>query len=375
MLVSVRDAQQILEAFESLDARDRHAVLVSVLRVEGSAYRRAGARALIGPNEEVVGLISGGCVEGDLVLRAREVRADGVPRSVRYDSTADEDSLFGLGLGCRGKIDVLLERVGVDSPGPLAFLQRCHVERNAGVLVTRASGSDESGRLQLARWMLGEDGPLTGPPLPAGDHRSLEDRARAVRDSGRSYAESDASGTMLFEWLPQRPRLLLLGAGPDAAPLVSLAGELGWQVQVVDPRAGSARLDHFPNADAVMHPEPAEALARIGIDARTAVVIMNHHYERDRAALAAALDCRAGYLGVLGPRARTAEMLDDLRKEGFATTPEQLARLHAPAGLDLGADSSDEVALAIVAEVQAVLAGHRGGFLRDRNAPIHDRSS
>ena len=371
----MRDFQQILQGFDALRAQGCAGVLASVLRVEGSTSRRAGARALFGPDDDTAGLISGGCLEGDLALRAREVLADGMLRGVRYDSNADDDRLFGLGLGCRGVVEVLLERVDADSPGPLAFLRRCHVDREAGVLVTRVECPMDPGRVRVSRWTLAGNGPLSGPPLPADERRALEARAREVRNLGRSHCVSDSSRVLLFEWLPRRPRLLLLGAGPDARPLVRLGSELGWQVELVDARAGLAKRERFPQAHSVVHGEPQETLARLEIDPRTAVVVMNHHYERDRACLRALLDGRAGYVGVLGPRARTAEMLDELRKEGVATRVDPWTFLRAPAGLDLGADSADEVALAIVAEIQAVLAGHPGGSLRDRNAPIHEASS
>jgi len=371
----MKELQQILEAFERLCHRDGAAVLVSVLRVEGSAYRRAGARALIAFDRETVGLVSGGCLEADLALRASAVFSDGAPRCVRYDSRADEDRLFGLGVGCHGAVDVLLERVDAASPGPLGFLRRCYADRRAGVLVVQVGSPDESGRSSVARWTLGEDDPLCGPRLPADEQRAVDARAREVRRAGRSHFAANAAGATLYEWLPRQVRLLLLGAGPDATPLVALANELGWRVELVDPRAGFAKPERFPSAHAVMHGEPRKTLARLEVDSRTAVVVMNHHYERDRASLAALWDLPVGYLGVLGPRARTAELLDDIQKQDVHTTSEPHTRLHAPVGLDVGAESPHEVALSIVAEIQAVLAGHSGGFLRERQAPIHAPNS
>lgn len=368
----MRELQEILDAFAALGREGETAVLASVVAVEGSTYRRTGARALITPGGQVVGSISGGCLEGDLALRAEAVRQDGAARRVRYDSRADEDRLFGLGLGCRGVVDVLLERVSGEAPGPLDFLARCHARRLPGVLVTRLGAVAADGTLAVTRWTLAGEDDLAGPPLPTSERAAIEVRVAEVRTSRVSaWLPEPGGGALLFEALPVRPRLLLLGAGPDARPLVDLARGLGWVVEVVDPRAAFARPERFPSADRVREEEPADAAAKLEPDLRTAVVVMNHHYERDRAALARLLEAQVGYVGVLGPRARTEEMLADLSESGCNVREAQRARLFAPAGLDIGAESAPEIALAIVAEIQAALADHPGASLRNRRGPIH----
>lgn len=360
----MRDLVDILTAFDAL-APDQSAVLASVVYASGSTYRRIGGRLLVLPDDEVVGLLSGGCLEGDIVARAGEVRRDAAPRVVRYDATANEDIVWGLGLGCAGVVDVLLEVVAAERPGPLAWLAAWMNRRGKGAIATAL----EPARLGR-RFALHPDGTIEGAPSD-----DVIEALHQCRDTERSRRISTRSeGDVTVELARPPRRLVVFGAGPDAAPVALLAVELGWDVELVDHRPAYARADRFPGARVHLVPtEQAVALAEI--DADTHVLVMTHHYFADRTLLADLLGTEAPYVGLLGPKQRTEDLLEEIEGQGVAVSAEQRARLHAPAGLDVGGDGPRAIALSLVSEVMAVAEGRSGGWLRDRKGPIHDPGS
>jgi xanthine/CO dehydrogenase XdhC/CoxF family maturation factor len=353
-----RELRDVVAAFGALAARGGTGVLATVVRVEGSTYRRAGARALLLPDDQLVGLISGGCLEGDLVLRARAVREAHEAVRVVYDHRGEDDLLWGLGLGCAGLVDVLLQPVSREAPGPIPRLREALSGAAPVALATVVARE-------------GEGAPPIGAELEleAAERADLLARGRART---RWRAGPDHRVELLEEVLGPPVPLLVFGAGPDAVPLVRMAAELGFAVRVVDPRPAQARAERFPEAVEVVCCAPEEAPARVEVTPRSVAVVMTHHYLHDRALLAFLLGTPARYVGVLGPKKRTEDLLRDLREQGIDVSPEALERVHGPAGLDLGADGPDEIALALLAETLAVLAGRPGGRLRDRKGPIHD---
>jgi xanthine/CO dehydrogenase XdhC/CoxF family maturation factor len=354
----VRELRDIAAAFDALGAGE-DAVLATVVRVEGSTYRRAGARALLLPDERVVGLLSGGCLEGDLLERARAVRAAGAPERVRYDHRGEDDLVWGLGLGCAGLVDVLLQPVSRSAPGPLPRLREALSGEGpvfGAVVVAREGASAPT---------LGAEVALSPAERFAVEECGL--RARTRWREGRGHRIE-----LLEECIAPPTRLLVFGAGPDVVPVVRLAHALGFAVRVADPRPGLARPERFPEAEAVLEGEPEEVVARAGVTPDCVALVMTHHYLHDRAVLGALLAAPPRYVGVLGPRRRTEDLLRDLSESGVALAPDALERVHGPAGLDVGADGAEEIALALLAEVTAVLAGRRGGPLRERKGPIHE---
>lgn len=378
----MRELRDVVAAWRALPDGGS-ATLASVVHTAGSTYRRPGARLLVRPDDSVVGLVSGGCLEGDLVERAAAVRGSGGggPVLVRYDATREDDIVWGLGLGCAGVVEVLLERISRREPGPLAFLAACLEARAPGVLVTGLGGAVAAGaRATLAADGAFDPGPWADPGGALGRRADAPPalieaarRAQAERRTRRVRLPVAAgSADALVEFVPPAPRLLVFGAGPDAGPVVRLAFALGWAVEVVDGRRAFARPERFPEAAAVRLCEPEAVADEIAVDGDTLALVMTHHYLHDRAIVAALLRSPARYLGVLGPRRRTEDLLADLRRDGLAVEDEALERLFAPAGLDLGAEGPEAIALAVVAEMQAVLAGRAGGWLRERKGPIHD---
>jgi xanthine dehydrogenase accessory factor len=353
-------------------------LLATVVRVVGSSYRRIGARMLIAGDRWVSGSVSGGCLEGDVVRKAWWCTRGGVPALLSYDSTEDDEMGWGIGLGCNGLVDLLLQpclpghsedSLADDQPvlDPLVFLDRCLVSEKPAALATVFRSAD--GRIPVgAQLQIGPDDVVRSTVGDAALAAELGARARAALRSRHPEVVATGGVEALVEPILPPPRLYLFGAGPDVVPLASLASGLGWMVTVCDAGGRARTVKRFPGADQILLGSAAEDLAtRIGQDGRSGfAVVMSHHYERDRQTLGALLRSRVRYIGVLGPRRRTQRMLSDLK-----LAPDE--RLHAPIGLDLGSETPAEIALAISGEIQAILAGAAGGHLRDRTGPIHDR--
>jgi xanthine/CO dehydrogenase XdhC/CoxF family maturation factor len=314
--------------------------LATIVATTGSTYRRAGARLLVPAEGDPIGNISGGCLEGDVARIGRDVMRDGTPCLASFDLTADDDAVWGYGLGCNGSFEIFVE----PTAGALetAAAMRQAVAASPACLVTV----------------------LTGPH--AGQHRLRTDRAAAaaLADGTPRVLEEDGERVFYEPMLPPL-RLVVCGAGHDAIPLVRQAAELGWRVTVADVRHALLTEERFPGASDFVDADPEAAAGAIGPDDRTAVVLMSHNYLRDIAYLRSFLGAPLAYVGVMGPRARTQQMLGEIG------VPEAIERLHAPAGLDVGAEGPEEVARAIVAEILAVTRGRAGGSLRDRRGPIH----
>ncbi|MEX0709840.1 MAG: XdhC family protein [Chloroflexota bacterium] len=327
----------LLDAAEAFAARGEEMALATVVATRGSTYRRAGARLLIPDDGEPLGNISGGCLEGDVARVGREVLASGEPRTVEFDMTADDDAVWGYGLGCNGAIELFVE----PTAGALESVGALRTGQGACLVI-----------------------PLTGPDV--GSHRLETDGAAAAAlREGTPRVEEVAGERVFYEPLLPPPRLLVCGAGHDAIPLVRQAADLGWLVVVVDVRRALLTAERFPGAAEFASPDPASAADALAPDERTAAIVMNHNYLRDIAYLRSFLDRPLAYLGMLGPRGRTEQMLGQIGR------PEAIEQLHAPAGLDIGAEGPEEVAHAIIAEILAVTRGRQGGPLRDRSGPIH----
>ena len=333
------------------------AVLATLVKVVGSAYRRPGATMLVAADGTAVGTISGGCLESDVRAHAERVLSAGRPSLLHYDLARD-DPVWGLGMGCKADIDVLLEPLAPGAlPQHLAFTRQLVRTRRYGIVATvfRAEGDavPVGARLLLA------DAPDPAGDLVAGPLReailaAAREALERRRDAVAEHRGPWGSVEVLYHVVVPPIALFACGGG-DAPPLVRLAEQLGWHATQVQGDARRTGLDAAPAPDA-----------------RTAAVVMTHNYVRDLALLGELLPSPAGYIGILGPRARTAQLLDDLRRDGVVPTDAQLARLFAPVGLDVGAESPEEVALAIAAEVLAVFAGREGGPLRSRKGAIHD---
>jgi xanthine/CO dehydrogenase XdhC/CoxF family maturation factor len=381
----MNELQSIVDAYAETRARGEHAALATIVCVEGSAYRRPGARMLIAESGYTVGTISGGCLERDVAERAFKVMESGAARLVEYDTRGNEDIVWGLGLGCNGVVRVLLESLLEGSAGAraLQFIADCLQARQSGVCATvieTVADKKNTGCLAVEvgeRLLFDEQLNVCGQSLS--DERLAarirEDALEILasrRAAWRSYETVEGHAEIFFDVImPPRP-LVIFGAEHDAAPLVHQARILGWHITVVDTRTRRATRERFIEADEIVLCRAQEVAARVSLTENTAAIVMTHNYLDDVELLRALLPSPVCYLGILGPKQRTLKLLEEINADDFGLANSQLARLHSPIGMDIGAETPEEIALAIVAEIKAVCTTRSGGFLRERNAPIHD---
>lgn len=348
--------------------------LATLVGATGSTYRRPGARLLLLDDGARIGSVSAGCLEHDVIGKAKEAAHSGQSVLLTYDTSADADIVFGTGLGCKGAVYILVEPLQPGSPAArfLDVLAKLFArgESTAAATVLKSSGNSPA---VGQRFMLAAHGhpalSLGAPQMDALFEPMLKDTLASNRSTTINV---DAAGVRLEVWvesLPAPSPLFIVGAGADAHSVRRIAREIGFRVTLTDPRRHSdtskspdSRSPRSVLADDSFHWAPTP---------RTAAIIMSHNYHTDYAFLKKLLPINLRYLGLMGPRARAEKMLEDLRCEGFALRPEWLRTFYNPIGLDIGAESPEQIALAIVAEIQAALAGRPGRSLREKKGPIH----
>jgi xanthine/CO dehydrogenase XdhC/CoxF family maturation factor len=330
---------------------------------------------LIDSNGNSLGTISGGCLEADVLERARKVLKTGVPQLVTYDTRNDENSVFGLQMGCNGVIRVLLE-TGRDNLF-LNFIENCFTERRSAVAATLISAPDNFSLPLGKRYFFGGKDFNQNDFSAADFSGEIESAAQQVFESKRSRCETfhTRSGEVEFfiELIAPPVSLFVFGAGFDARPVTDFAKNLGWRVSVIDHRAAFAARQRFPAADEVLLLPSEDLRENLTLDENSAAVIMTHNYTRDREILNFLLDSKAAYIGALGPKKRTEKLLEELKADGVKFSDEQLKKLFAPVGLDIGANTPEAIALSIVAEIHSSLNNREGGFLRRRQSSIYER--
>jgi xanthine dehydrogenase accessory factor len=376
---NVKELRSIIDASKVIQQQGTPVILATVVNVAGSAYRQPGARMLIAADGQTVGSVSGGCLERDVLNQAQRVLRCNTPRVVTYDSMAEDDIVWEFSLGCNGIVDVLIEPLSFKGKADLlAFLADCLDRRQAGTVATLFG---VEGHLQAT---IGNRLMLRGQQPAIHDIRD-DDLVEAVRSDSQHALESGTSTIKMYEMatgralvfieaIPSPVPLVIFGAGYDAVPLVRFARELGWHVTVVDPRPGYAIPTRFPLADTLISCRPEEVCDRLKIDRSTVAVVMTHNILHDTELLKALLPSPLRYLGLLGPRRRTQRLLHEAREKDVVLSRSHLERVYGPVGLDIGADSPEQIALAVVAEIQAVLAGRLGGMLRNREGSLHEQS-
>lgn len=368
----MKELRDILQAVDDAGARGERLALATIVGVRGSTYRRAGARLLIAKSGQMTGNISGGCLEGDVAVVAGEVMEQQTPRLMMYDLTADDDAVWGLGLGCNGAIEVFVEPTAA---GDLMW-RAARVALDSDEAVVIATVIEGGGRVATgARAVIWPDGRRQGslgdPAVDAEMLRLAEAALRERRSAIHTVRTPDGQARVFAEVLHPPMRLVVCGAGHDAIPVVQFAWQLGWRVLVVDRREAFLNRERFPGAAGFVKTEFADAGRAVPTDRHTYVLIMTHNYLHDRDLLRAFLPTQAAYLGMLGPRARTEKILRELERDGVAISPERREQIFGPVGLDIGSEGPDEIALAALGEILAMARGRTGGFLRARSGPIH----
>lgn len=369
----------LLSAVTALERENGQAVLATVVKVEGSAYRRPGARMLIPLYGGTVGTISGGCLESEVAKKAWWLTDSGEAVVRRYstatqDDDDDQDAALTFGLGCNGTVHVLLERHSPEKPLPvLDLLRQVRDSGQAGAVAT-VIASYRNARVRVGDRLslhpsLHDSGRLIEPALDVQVRTDLADTLAQCRSSLRTYRDERGEVEVFCEYLAPQRRLVIFGAGHDAQPLSHMAKLLDWHVTVVDGRAHFARAERFPDADRVLQADARPPYGLSDLTDGAMVAIMSHSYSQDRHWLGSVLQGKPAYIGQLGPRDRTERLLVEIRQQ--TTQLPALERLHYPIGLDIGGDTPESVATAILAEMTAALNQRSGGMLKHRQAAIH----
>ncbi|RMG71678.1 MAG: XdhC/CoxI family protein [Bacteroidetes bacterium] len=369
----MKEIREILKAYDQMQAAGLSGALATVVRVQGSSYRRPGARMLIQEDGRWTGAISGGCLEGDALRRARAIMQSGQPDVITYDTTEDASATsLAVGLGCNGIIDVLIEPVRADSD-PVAQLRAYARGNQPGGLAT-VFGAPEGHPLRPGHRLWLPPAGEAGHSLPAGPWAAqFQSDLQAALAAGRSrLATYDEGVQVLLEVIQPPVQLWIFGAGYDSMPLSRLAGEMGWDIFVSSDCGAKVIPARFPEARQVTHLERATIATEVPVTPTTAAVVMSHNYAYDKTVVSQLLPLNLPYLGVLGPRTRTDKLLRELAEAGQSIDREGL---YSPVGLDLGAETAEEIALSIVAEIQAVMRQRRATPLRERQGPIHPRET
>jgi xanthine dehydrogenase accessory factor len=374
----MKELKDIVLAYEEAEREGKQTALATVVHLDGSAYRRPGARMLVTEDGKLTGAISGGCLEGDALRKAQLVMVQKKPMLVTYDTTDEDDAKVGVGLGCNGIISILIEPVNADDENnAISFLKNILAKRQSAVLVTLFS-LDKKAVQPGTCILVTEAGDRKISLNENGLKEPLLYDAEMVLKRGASVTKvypAEPPVTAFIEMVKPAVSLIIFGAGNDTIPLVQIANILGWETTVVDGRPNYATLQRFPAAGRIIVAKPEEAIPQLSFDHNTVAVLMTHNYNYDIAVLKKLLPFKLPYIGALGPKKKLERMFDELKEQEISITEENEATVFGPTGLDLGAETADEIALSIISEIKAVLSKRTGSFLRDKDETIHSRET
>lgn len=376
----MREIDNIIAQYEKLSSQGTGCVLATVVHVEGSSYRRAGARMLVDEFGNITGAISGGCLEGDALRKALHALHQQKNKLITYDTSDEDDAIIGAQLGCNGIIQVLFEPLDYeDSSNPCELLKSVVVQKNSLAIVVQFNldrSKAQSGTILLVDQNLEYKGKQ---PEKALLDLILEQSQLTLKNKRATFAEIPFEGENQYFFIQNYEppvKLIIVGAGNDAQILTQQADLLGWEVIVTDGRPTHANKDRFSSSCQVIVIKPEETLEHIEIDSRSCFVLMSHNYNYDLAVLKLLLaEEQIPYIGILGPRKKYQRMQNDLRIEGFDLPKEILDKIHAPIGLEIGAETPSEIGLSILVEIQAVLTCSSARPLKEKLEPIHEKKN
>lgn len=371
--IYMKEIKQIVEAYQRIDFSQDKAALATVVRVEGSSYRRTGARMLIMESGEWIGGISGGCLEGDALKKARLAMLQNKATLITYDTSDDDPYQIGVGLGCNGIIDVLIVPLDPQNEqNPVLQIRHCLDQRTPNVIVTVTALNKNQENILLGQAFRFDSSAHFNEtfPLDVIKEQVIDEIQRALattRSVSQNYTLADGSIISLFiEVVPPAIQLYVFGSNYDVYPMVRMAKELGWKVIVIcNPTKMHPSL--FEIADAVVPKDYVPV-----IDKYTAAISMCHDYETDYHNLQTLLKTDISYIGLLGPKKRTIKMYDRMQEEENPIKPADEARIYSPVGLDIGANTPEEIALAVCAEIRTNFSGRDANKLKFRDKPIYD---
>jgi xanthine dehydrogenase accessory factor len=375
----MKELREIVKAHKQAVKDNKRTALATVVHIEGSSYRQPGARMLITEDGMLTGAISGGCLEGDALRKALLVIANANPVVVTYDTSDEDDVKIGIGLGCNGIIQILIEPVIETDPlNPVKLIEQLFSQREPAILATLFSLEDRKSRSAGTRYLLQKNGTELSSVTDNKQLELLRTQSESVFSNGESSIVSkliESKFDLLFFLSLPALSIVIIGAGNDVIPLASITYTMGWETTIADGRTNYATVARFPSATKVIVRKPSQVLDEIATDDRTVFLLMTHNYNYDLALLKQLLDTPTRYIGILGPRKKTTKMLVEIQEQGKKLTSEQLDKIHGPTGLDTGAENAEEIALSICAEINAVINGKYGTKLRTKTEPIHASST
>ncbi len=377
----IKETYDVWKLLREARRANRKAALSTVIRIRRSAYRREGAKLLIGQEGEMNGAISGGCLETDVREIAFQVMEAGAPRMVHYETGGMEDIVMGLGVGCDGEVDAFLEPVADFRDAGVIEHAIDLMDREETFVVATLLTSDDEALAAGSKRLLQADGDALGSLGLAALDDAADEQARAYLNGEESRAvalsfrrEGRAQeAEVFFQSVVPLPALVIFGADDDSMPLARFAGEMGFRVTVCDRRPAYVTEERFPTADNLVHCFPNEVKEHIAFTERTYVVTKTHNYLNDREFFEQVVTTPAPYIGMLGPKERRSGILEDVQKERGPLSEADWERIHGPAGVDVGAEGAAQVALSVLGEIIAVKNSRAAGFLRERRSSIHVR--
>jgi xanthine/CO dehydrogenase XdhC/CoxF family maturation factor len=376
----MNELSEIFDALDRLKRRGQRAALATVVKVHGSVYRRPGARMLFSESGREAGFVSAACLHEDLSEKAREVIQSNTPRIVSYDTMSPDDVVLGLGLGCNGIVQILLEPVeSKNDSEKLRVLKELTDAKEKAVFAT-VFRAENIPSVKPGEYLCIAPGGvirtnINNQNIKNSLLRDAQNSLKSGTSSGKSYGLGDAVVEAFLELFHPPLPLIIFGANPDAIPLAKIAKELGWNVTVVDHRPAFAKRDNAPFSDSVILSPPEELDKNLQLQPDHVAVIMTHNFFTDLKLLKALLPSPISYVGLLGPKSKFDLLMQHLKEDSFHVTQEQLSKLYSPIGIDIGAETPEEIALSIVAEIKAVQEKRSGGFLKNHDGPIHSPRS
>ncbi|WP_315822368.1 XdhC family protein [Paraflavitalea speifideaquila] len=373
----MKEIEDIIGAYQKATVAGKQTALATVVHVEGSSYRRPGARMLVTADGELTGAISGGCLEGDALRKALLAISQQKNKLVTYDTTDEDDLQFGVQLGCSGIVHILFEPIDASLPlHPISLLEKAMATGKETVIVTLFSLRAYDG-IQPGTCLLHTEAAtysrITDTALENDIHRGIQEALHSDTSLLREYTPGPVPITALIEWLQPPPSLVVAGAGNDAIPLVKMAHIAGWHITVADGRPSQANRRRFPEARHIIADKPPAVIAQLKTNPQTAFVLMTHNYNYDKEMLQLLLQRSCSYIGVLGPGRKLERMLQEITAAtGQPIEAATKSHLYGPTGLDIGAETAEEIALSVMAEIKMVLAGKKGQSLRDKKGSIHE---
>lgn len=368
----MKEINDILKAYSEVAILGKKCALATVVKVEGSSYRQPGARMLVTEDGFLTGAISGGCLEGDALRKALLSINQKQNKLVTYNTSNENDAEVGLQLGCNGIVHILFEYIDDEvSNNPIQLLKQLELERKEAVIVTIFSlkrGASQIGTALFFR----KDSPVLHHN---NDALNLISEVREVLKNKTTIVkklQEKSNDEALIEYIKPPISLVIAGAGNDVQPLVKMAAILGWKITIGDGRATHATSKRFAKAKQVLVAKPEELIESVIIDDQTYFLLMTHNYKYDLTVLKSLLQTDCLYIGILGPKSKLNRMLDELQIEGITLNEEQSKRIHSPVGLDIGAETAEEIALSIISEIKAFASKREGTFLKYKAGKIHN---